>query len=211
MRYAAIIGFLAAIGVRCAQLPASPAAGPAEERTLTIIVHDYAGLPDATLRELEKTTTAVLRRTGAQVDWVVCTGRQVRSRPALCDAKLESGRAVLRIVDRHPGKPAGEGDPLGSAEVKEGYVTLFAAEIRRAAAEYRLPVSSVMAYAAVHEIGHLLLGPEHSRRGIMTAVWDKGDYRRMIQRSLVFSNAEAARMRQAVQTPGDSSIASARR
>lgn len=200
MRYAVVVGFLAALGAGCAQPPVKAETDLPAASTLTVLVHDYAGLPIITLREFEKATAVVLRRTGTQVDWTLCTGREVRTRPALCDGNLEPGRIVLRILGRHPGGQKKYGAPLGSAEVEAGYITLFAAEIQRAAEQNRLPVGAVMAYAAAHEIGHLLLGPEHSPRGIMSATWDKADYHGMGQRSLVFSRAETARMQQGTRS-----------
>jgi hypothetical protein len=59
-----------------------------------------------------------------------------------------------------------------------------------------------MAYAAVHEIGHLLMGKDHSRTGIMRAEWGKAEYGEMAQRGLAFSDAEAKAMRRAVPSTG---------
>jgi hypothetical protein len=58
-----------------------------------------------------------------------------------------------------------------------------------------------MAYAAVHEIGHLPLGKEHSRSGVMRAQWGKVEYRAMAMRWLAFSNVEGEMMRRALPAP----------
>jgi hypothetical protein len=62
-----------------------------------------------------------------------------------------------------------------------------------------------MAYAATHEIGHLLLGEKHASSGIMRAVWGKTEYREMAQRWLGFSTEEREALRQAL--PGDAPVA----
>jgi hypothetical protein len=59
----------------------------------------------------------------------------------------------------------------------------------------------LMAYAATHEIGHLLLGPNHTSSGIMRAVWGKTEYRDMAQRWLGFSAAEQQALPRAIPTP----------
>ncbi len=53
---------------------------------------------------------------------------------------------------------------------------------------------SLMAYAATHEIGHLLLGPQHGSAGMMQPVWGQTEYRDMAQRWLSFEAAEREAM-----------------
>jgi hypothetical protein len=54
--------------------------------------------------------------------------------------------------------------------------------------------------AGEHEIGHLLLGPNHTSSGIMRAVWGKTEYRDMAQRWLGFSAAERQALPRAIPT-----------
>jgi hypothetical protein len=55
--------------------------------------------------------------------------------------------------------------------VASSYASLDASEIRKYADHNGLPAGSLMAYAATHEIGHLLLGEKHPSSGIIRAVW----------------------------------------
>jgi hypothetical protein len=82
--------------------------------------------------------------------------------------------------------------------VESGYASIYATEIHKYAAQNGLADGSLMAYAATHEIGHLLLGPNHSSSWIMRAVWGEAEYRGMTQRWLGFGAAEQQALWRAV-------------
>ena len=70
---------------------------------------------------------------------------------------------------------------------------LVSAIARGAAAD---PVT-LLGRAMAHELGHLLLGhPEHSRSGLMRALWSRDELRGTRPANWNFSPAEAAQMRQ---------------
>jgi hypothetical protein len=178
-------------------------AGDVQDRTLTILVYDYAGLSDSSTNEMENLSAVLLSRAGIRAQWVHCLGYQPGPRPALCDGNLETGTVLIRILAAHPaGNPNKFGDPLGWASVGNSYASLDASEIQKYADHNGLPSGSLMAYAMMHEIGHLLLGEKHAPSGIMRAVWGKAEYRDMAQRWLGFSDAERQALRQALPTPG---------
>jgi hypothetical protein len=169
-----------------------------ENRTLTVVVFDYAGVSDGSINELESLSTLLLSRVGIRTQWVHCLGHAQGSRPKPCDASLEKGTVVIRILGTHPGRQRNLGDPLGAAMVEEGYASIYASEIRKFEDLYGLPAGSVMAYAMTHEIGHLLLGKKHSASGIMRAVWGTSECREMAHRWLGFSAAERQALLRAV-------------
>lgn len=175
----------------------STAAGQ-ENRTLTAVVYDYAGLSDSSLNELESLSAVLLARAGIRIEWVHCLGHAQGPRPSLCDADLETGTVLLRILATHQGGASSLGDPLGASVVAGGYSSIYVSEIHKYADHNGLPAGTLMAYAATHEIGHLLLGEKHSSSGIMRAVWGKTEYRDMAQRWLGFSAAEQQALLRAV-------------
>jgi hypothetical protein len=184
---------LAALGTVC-----MAAADDSKDRTLTVVVYDYAGLPDSSMNEVESLSAVLLSRAGIRAQWVHCLGHQSGPRPALCDGNLETGTVLFRILAAHPGQPNKLGDPLGSAMVANGFASLYASETRKYADHNGLQAGSLMAYAMTHEIGHLLLGENHAASGIMRAVWGKTEYHEMAQRWLGFSEAERQALRQAL-------------
>jgi hypothetical protein len=176
--------------------------GHAQEKTLTVIVYDYAGLSDSSMNETESLSAVLLSRAGIRTEWVHCLGHQLGPRPALCDANLEAGTVLIRIMPAHTGQPNKLGDPLGSAVVGNSFATLYASETRRYADHNGLAAGNLMAYAMTHEIGHLLLGEHHAPTGIMRAAWGKTEYREMAQRWLGFEVAERKALREALPAPG---------
>jgi hypothetical protein len=181
---------LAALGAMWTAVAADAREQLPGDRTLTVIVWDYAGVSDSSLDEMEKLSVLLLFRAGIGTKWVHCLGHQQGPRPALCDANLTKGSVLLRIVVAYPGNQNKRGDPLGTAMVESGYASIYATEIHKYAAHNGLSDGTLMAYAGTHEIGHLLLGPNHTSSGIMRAVWGVAEYRGMDQRWLGFGAAE---------------------
>jgi len=189
---------LAALGTLWMTVAAEAREKLAGDRTLTVIVWDFAGVSDSSLDEMETLSSLLLFRAGIGARWVHCGGHLQGSQPALCDAQLKPRSVLLRIVAAYPGNQNKRGDPLGTAMVESGYASIYATEIHKYAAHNGLPDGTLMAYAATHEIGHLLLGPKHSSQGIMRAVWGEVEYRGMGQRWLGFGAAEQQALLQAI-------------
>jgi hypothetical protein len=191
---------LAALGAMWLAVAAGAREKLPGDRTLTVIARDYAGVSDSSLGEMETLSALLLSRAGIRTQWVHCGGHLQGPQPALCDANLEKGTVMMRILVAYPGNQNNHGDPLGTAMVESSYASIYATEIHKYAAHNGLPDSNLMAYAATHEIGHLLLGPNHSPSGIMRAVWGEAEYRGMAQRWLGFGANEQQVLR-AVPAP----------
>jgi hypothetical protein len=172
--------------------------GSAQDRTLTVLVLDYAGLSGSSLNEMESLSGLLLSRAGIRTQWVHCLGHQAGPRPVLCDSHLETGSLLIRILKTGSGSQNGLGDRVGSARVESGYASLNASEISKYAERNELPADSLMAYAMTHEIGHLLLGANHEPTGIMRAVWGKAELREIARGSLRFCTREQEALRQAL-------------
>jgi len=201
---------LAALGVAGLAMAADAREIPLTgARTLTVFVFDYAGVSDSSLEEMETLSAMLLGRAGIRTEWVHCLGHQQGPRPAACDGNLDTGSVLIRILAAYPGNQNKLGDPLGTAMVESGYASIYASEIRKYAARNGVTAGGLMAYAATHEIGHLLLGAKHSSSGIMQAVWGEAEYRDMAQRWLGFSAAERQALLRAVPSP-DQRLASVR-
>jgi hypothetical protein len=185
---------LAALGAIC--VAAAPDSQDSKDRTLTIAVYDYAGLSDSSMNEVESLSAVFLSRAGIRTEWVYCLGHQTDPRPALCSGNLETGSVLIRILKAHLGIRNKHGDPLGWAEIESRYASIDASEISKYANDNGLPAANLMAYAATHEIGHLLLGEKHAPTGIMRAAWGKTEYREMAQLWLGFNAGERLALRQ---------------
>ena len=168
-------------------------AGKAQEignPTLSILVFDYAGLSDGSMRKAESLTDLLLSRGGIATRWFYCRGHQTGGRPDICDAISETGTVIIRVLPLHTGKANPLGDALGSANVTHRFASVYAAEIRKYADQNGLSEGTLTAYAMAHEIGHLLLGESHAPSGLMRAAWGKNEFRQMAQRWLDFSPSD---------------------
>jgi hypothetical protein len=66
--------------------------------------------------------------------------------------------------------------------------SVFLERVTDEAAEANVPRVTVLAYAAAHEVGHLLLGNEaHTPQGLMKAQWGRSEYQAMSQNHFQFS------------------------
>jgi len=93
-------------------------------------------------------------------------------------------------------------DMLGAAFFSDngGYVAdVYYREIQTLSSRKAIEPSTLLAYVMAHELGHLLLGPEHSPSGIMRAAWDNKDLEAVRMGWLQFGRAEIARIHRVLQ------------
>ena len=57
----------------------------------------------------------------------------------------------------------------------------------------------ILGCSIAHELGHLLLGGEHTRRGVMRSVWGSADLLLMSKREIKFTSEERERIQQALE------------
>jgi hypothetical protein len=164
-----------------------------EKRGLTILLYNYAALPDGTVHDLTVQAGKLMFRVGIPLEWVECGGPAVMLQPEACVTVPQPERVVLRILTSCPQGGSSRGDVVGHAG--GAFMSLCAAEILKIEKDNLLDHGSVMPYAAAHEIGHLLLGPAHGPSGIMRAVWGKAELSALERGRLNFSEAEAKTMR----------------
>ena len=160
----------------------------AQTTPLQVQVYDYADLQPSALREFTTLTQEILINAGLSVQVEVCARRIQGS----CAAQTANARRlVVRVVAGGAKRMSNVGrPPLGQsfADSEGGtYASIFVAPVKDQAAAANVPWVIVLAYAAAHEIGHLLLGDQaHTPRGLMKAHWDSNDYQAMNQNHFHF-------------------------
>jgi hypothetical protein len=164
----------------------------AQTTALQVQVYDYAHLKPPALHEFVTRTQDILVGAGLSIKVDLCE----RSVEMSCKTQPRGPRILMiRVV---PGEAKRMSNvrrpPLGQsfADSEGGiYASVFFAPVQDQAAEANVPWVTVLAYAAAHEIGHLLLGTQaHTPRGVMKATWDLNDYQRMNQNSCHFSSEQ---------------------
>jgi hypothetical protein len=163
----------------------------AQTSALQVQVYDYAGLSPAALHEFITRTQEILASSGVSLEVDACARGA-----APCESHTGSSRQVVIRVVADTGKNMKNVrvEKLGmSVAGHDGgtYATVFLKPAEEKASDANLPRSIVLAYAAAHEIGHLLLGDQaHTPRGLMKATWDTNDFQAMAQNGFHFSSEQ---------------------
>jgi len=157
-------------------------------------VYDHAGLSHVVLQSFVKQTEEIFSKAGLPIQISIC------ARANACETDSMAAKILmLRIV---PGSSRRMNNvlrsPLGQsfADHRGGaYASVFLEPVQQQAANNDVPWLTVLAYAASHEIGHLLLGDQaHTPRGLMKAHWDKDDFRDMKQNRMHFNRDQAQQL-----------------
>jgi len=188
-------------------LPALPTAAqtaptPATEAgrpRMTICVHDYAGVPDQTLRQAFEEAQRIFREAGIEIDWVFCPTSG--SKDARCEALSVGADKSLNIIPRGnaliPTRPKALGFTPTSKVGRTGVLAyVFYARVLEEAEPRGWPAVAVLALVMVHEVGHMILGKEHSTSGIMRPNCGEEMVKEMVARRLAFSAGQAQQMQE---------------
>jgi len=172
-----------------------------QQITLRVVNED--GISWQIVSNAENEAGFILGKAGVRVEWLNCADGFVDwAREERCSQVPGPRDFDIRIVVRQPRER--HASALGLAVLPEG-----AAEGRPYAVIY-YPVAEVMAQmsmadafqvvgaAIAHEVGHLLLGANHSRTGLMRAKWTGAELERISVRSLRFSSDESTGLRRAI-------------
>jgi hypothetical protein len=162
----------------------------AQTSALQVQVYDYTGLSPAAFHEFTARTQEILASSGVSLEVDACARGG-----SLCESHSGSSRqVVLRVIaDTAKNMKNARWEKLGmSVADHDGgtYATVFLRQVEQKASDANLPRIVVLAYAAAHEIGHLLLGDAHSPQGLMKATWGANDFLAMSQNYLHFSPAQ---------------------
>ena len=153
-------------------------ANSAEAAALQIQIYDYANLEPQTLSEFLIWTERILVNTGMSVEVSLCRGSIAVS----CENPTGTLDTLLvRVVGGDTKTPKHANRlPLGQSFASQHggtHATIYLLPVQDQAAATSLPWVILLAHAAAHEVGHLLLGTQaHTSRGLMKANWDRDDY-----------------------------------
>lgn len=173
----------------------------AQTSALQVQVYDYTGLNPAALHEFVARTQQILASSGISLEVDACP-----KGGATCESPTGSSRQVVLRVVADTGKSMKNvrWEKLGmSIADHDGgtYATVFLKPAEEKASDANLPRIVVLAYAAAHEIGHLLLGDSHSPQGLMKATWGANDFLAMSQNDLHFSREQARKLTSSYGAP----------
>jgi hypothetical protein len=194
--------------VAAASSAAKDAPGEVETRfQIAVRVYNYAGVTGRTLLRAEEEGTRIFRKAGLEVVWLECSlSPSPEGQATPCQTPLGAITVNLKILP--PSMAArfeSSREEMGFALVlaRSGSASdawVFYQRVEEAAASEIASVSQILAYAMAHEIGHLLLGPDHhSREGIMCARWNQKSLEEVGQGQMFFTRDQTRLIRDEVQ------------
>lgn len=159
---------------------------------LEIHVHDDAELDEQSLGQILSTFRAILTLAGATPRIRTCGNSSAR----LYEDDPERSQKILELRIS-PGRAAHAAnwrrEPLGQSVVNDAGGTdavIYLQSVKHQARAANVPWTTLVGYAAAHEIGHLILGTDHSPAGVMKASWDAKDMLAMCQNSVHFNTPQ---------------------
>lgn len=175
---------------------------------LNVVVYDQAhtskGVSRAAITELRR----IFHRSGIEIEFIA--GDAAASEASLNDAPVVPHKGhereaaclarrdiALKIQAAAPeqlkGTALGMAQPLARIGVN---ARVFDDQVQNAAILRNGSYTEILAHVMAHEIGHVLLRTnEHSRDGLMAAVWTKLDYDSIAKGHLIFTHDQAEAMR----------------
>jgi hypothetical protein len=177
-------------------------------KTITLRVYNYARIPRAILITAEGETTRIFRKTGVETAWIDCRVSTVEPRTPACEQPFTSSDLFLRLLPPHMARAVPSyADTFGITFAERNRlgtdaIILCGRVMELARTEY-LYEQDILAAVMAHEIGHLLLGGEHSPTGIMRAKWNRGELRMAGQGLLQFTPEQSLLIRDEVARRAD--------
>jgi hypothetical protein len=173
------------------------------ETAVAVRTYNYGAVSGEQLARAKSEAAHIFRRAGISLEWIEC--RVPGGEGAACTEPLLAGRdLMLRLVDRVPAhgeRVVALGESMLDREQRGGVLmTIDVFPVRTVAGHAATAIPTLLGRAIAHEIGHLLLGSaEHSRFGLMRAMWSQDELRGLKPAHWGFSTREAAQMRQALR------------
>ena len=145
---------------------------------------------------------AILAHAGFAPEWITCAAGATT--PPRCTVPLAGAELAVRFATPPPHARTVGALPLGYSlvdpETQSGALaTVYLDRVKWLARTSTAQVATLLGRVIAHELGHLLLGtPQHSRFGVMRAVWSREMVRDNHPGTWRFSVGEAKQMRAAV-------------
>lgn len=172
------------------------AAKPAEIR---VRLQDYAEVPAGTIHQAKEVASLALASANVTLIWVECAIREDKpSRDPVCRLPITPQDLQLRVIDKEMAKRTHKRfECMGYAVLTDGQGSIASIFLHKAEELAALNIASlgeILGGMIAHEIGHLLGIRQHSRQGLMRAVWDDHNLRELAKGLHGFTGEEASRV-----------------
>lgn len=163
--------------------------------TLLVRFCDEAGLSDAEFGRFRDKAASILEGAGIASNWFHCSFGNSSANPPECRGEVNADEVVVLLRSR---SPKGREEALGMSLLTEKgtgvHAHLYFTRVRELAARFGIDALSLLSFAAVHEICHLLTGPIHYPWGIMQASWSHKQVEGLINGGILFTQPHARKL-----------------
>jgi hypothetical protein len=168
--------------------------------TITLRVYDYANVDRKAMLEAEGEATRILADAGVHARWVDCPIRHADlGNYAGCLAAWQWNDYALRL------EPTAMAASQDKSEDRIGYAVIcdnracpanvYYDRVRGLAGGNNAPSQILLGRVMAHEIGHLLLGPSHTRTDIMQGAWSGRQLDMEAAHSMLFTPEQSRAMK----------------
>ena len=166
---------------------------------ISVRVCNSVHIPDKILDSAKAEASFVLETGGLKVTWLDCSTETMVQELGPLDFVLCLVAFRLSGADR-PGQRA-MGSTSTANRMRQNYVFVHYESITKTARDHgtEWQTYQILGCAIVHELSHLLLGAEHTQRGVMRGVWGSPDLLLMSKREITFTQQERERIQQALE------------
>ncbi|HXH50441.1 MAG TPA: hypothetical protein VNM47_13950 [Terriglobia bacterium] len=174
---------------------------------ISVGVYNYAGLGRLQLQVAEHQVAALFAKAGVRIAWLEYSSKHLPAssgEPAPdFSVRILNVSRILRARRISGTDALGQSimAPAGTQWTVPGRIAnVFYDRVEHVSSLWGLFRGEVMGNAIAHELGHLLLGPQHSHRGIMKADWTPQDLALSSRGQLRFSAKQAVELRRAARS-----------
>jgi hypothetical protein len=172
---------------------------------IPVLLYGSSVVPADAFIEAKREAARIFREAGIEMAWFDCSARLAGGQPEpACQGTLLPSHVLLTIVPRwkrqyqrvRSGSPVLMemlGEAICSGPTGGNDVTIYFKIVERRAQKSDARRARLLGYVIAHEIGHLLLGPQHST-GIMATDWAEKDVLKVPADELLFSAADRGRL-----------------
>jgi hypothetical protein len=152
------------------------ASGTAFRKTLVVRVYNTVGLSRRDLAEADRVAGSILRVSGVDVQWKLCTTSAREAESSSCRQLLGADEVIVRLANApermRPGAASLGFAALDTHGRHSVLSTVYMDRVHLVARRAKIDETRLAGRAMAHELGHLLIGTHgHTDHGLMRADW----------------------------------------
>lgn len=175
---------------------------------ITVGIYNYAEITLRELREAERQAATFFAKARIRIAWLEYSQQDLTVPSPSRDPAADLYVRILHASKTKPARRTSGFDVMGESiipSVTEGplpghIANIFYDRLKGLSRAWGQFSGNVLGEAIAHELGHLLLGSQHSRRGIMKARWNFRDQLLINRCQMGFSREQATALQRAVRS-----------